>query len=406
MSEKENLKRLARLIDGRQAWSEIPADEHWEIIHLARFHHVFPLLYRAMETGDAHANGILPELNIEVLQHKARSLLLAKTAAEVKQVLTRVEIPTLWFKGLALAYTIYPAPWLRCMGDIDVLVPDEQSEFALTQLIQAGFVNQFYETLGLQLHDIKAHKELVHHFTLFSKMKDAMVELHYDLSIRRISQLDVSILDWFWEHAHTVHTQQFGDLLVLDHESELLLVAIHDIVQHQNLADQRNEVPGGFGLSRKYDLHLLVGQDGLDWDMVFRQAKTFGWLDPFWIAIKQTHDYFGTPTNLDALERELQTIYHITYRNPLQDLVSLKTYRVAWRFFWHLSLHDKASFIWNRILFIPEADIREIYGLSETQRVWSYHIRRIIQKTFSVFRLAITLTVAQIKQKVKRDDDE
>ena len=44
-------------------------------------------------------------------------------AKAINNILNENNIPVLWMKGLALAYSVYDTPWKRQMRDIDFIVP-------------------------------------------------------------------------------------------------------------------------------------------------------------------------------------------------------------------------------------------------------------------------------------------
>ena len=65
--------------------------------------------------------------------------LLNRVQTHIEKALSEADIPGIWLKGIALAYTIYPRPWLRPMADLDVLVPAHQKDEALSKIEGIGF---------------------------------------------------------------------------------------------------------------------------------------------------------------------------------------------------------------------------------------------------------------------------
>lgn len=78
-------------------------------------------------------------------------------------------------KGSAVAHTSYPAPWLRSFGDVDLLVPPETFDEAVTALLadgcrrdrpqlRAGFDRRFAKCVTLRTadgHEIDLHRTFV-----------------------------------------------------------------------------------------------------------------------------------------------------------------------------------------------------------------------------------------------------
>lgn len=173
-------------------------------------HGVAPLVYAAqplepLRTAAIHAAAIEPS-----------------RAADLREVLAALAargIGALILKGTALAYDIYAAPELRPRGDVDLLVPREQSSAAIEVFRALGFASQLTSgdeynvrqvTFKRGGHDYDLHWDVANS-PLFSSA------LTFD-SLQRIP------LPRLGPHA-------FG----LSHADALLLACIHRVAHHHDL---------------------------------------------------------------------------------------------------------------------------------------------------------------------------
>lgn len=69
----------------------------------------------------------------------ARAAAERQLVAEVVMALERAGAPALLLKGMALAYTVYPQPWLRPHADVDLLVPPGTGSVVRECLTRRGY---------------------------------------------------------------------------------------------------------------------------------------------------------------------------------------------------------------------------------------------------------------------------
>ncbi len=115
---------------------------------------------------------------------------------------------SLWIKGIALANTLYSQPFLRPMGDLDVLVPYDQRESTLQVVERLGY--HFYETNGQLMSSKEALAlNLTHHYHLIGGINDSVVlELHFRLPSADNELLPLDKLAWFWTQTTPLQTSQ------------------------------------------------------------------------------------------------------------------------------------------------------------------------------------------------------
>lgn len=113
-----------------------------EIVELARRHRVSALLSWSLERGGrldslpAAARTALRKDALDVEFHRAG---LAAVLSRAAAALDAAQRPFLALKGAALGGLVYPAPHLRPITDVDILVPSADLQAALRTLQAAGF---------------------------------------------------------------------------------------------------------------------------------------------------------------------------------------------------------------------------------------------------------------------------
>jgi hypothetical protein len=280
-----------------------------------------------------------------------RSLLTTQTQDRVQQALSAQGIPCIWLKGSVLAQTIYPAPELRPMVDVDLLAPYAQREAARAAV----------EALGYRLADqlLDGSDELKHHYTLIAKQPDkqpdaVMVELHFRLLGAADRLLTLDQLAWFWGQTEPWS----GPGLRLRPEAHLLYLAAHALLQHGEAA---------LRLLWFYDLHaLLQHTPTFDWTLAVDQGVRLGWTYVLGRALALAQRHFGTAIP-DGVLAELAA------RRPSHEQLGHAQRRQRRRTLSETVLDDLATMGWptrlraaGRILAPPPSYMRRRYAVQHT----------------------------------------
>lgn len=182
MSDLLDIKRAALGLLGGKTPLTWPDLAGWDMLDaMAGQHRLRPLLlHRARACG----NWPVPEAilaNWEAANRDAAfSSLRHKAAlADLAAILDAAAIPFLALKGARLAWRDYPAPGLRPLRDIDLLVAEADVQRAFAALEAAGLVPADGE-------DDEAHAEALEHDKhlppLWHRKRDVLVELHHRLT--------------------------------------------------------------------------------------------------------------------------------------------------------------------------------------------------------------------------------
>lgn len=210
---------------------------------------------------------------------------LCGAAEKIDAALRDANLPSVWLKGFALAHSVYPAPALRPMRDLDVLVPFAQRQAALECMQQLGFALDIVrpsETLQEMSHDYHLRGAV-------------LLELHYRLLGVHSKFFTPDDLAWFWTQTQTFSVKT-RTLAMLAPEAQVLHLSAHAILNHSEAE---------FLLQRFLDLHLVITcAQQFNWDLVLERAVALRWTYAVQRALEITRTYFGTPipdTITDAL---------------------------------------------------------------------------------------------------------
>jgi hypothetical protein len=267
-------------------WAMFDSERWQRLGRLARTWQVAPLLHHAWRNqgppnlpdalrDQLHQSYRRTAVEALVQQRELNERLLPAFAA--------AQIPVLLLKGAALAHTLYPAPGLRPMVDLDLLTRRASVDAAAEQLLQLGYTERVKPWDGAE----SSH----HRLFIGPQPQPVVVELHWSI-VGAPSDWFAPPMEWFWERCETLQISDgnghLREGLSLDPTAMLLHLAAHIALQH--------------GIARAkllwfYDLHLLLDRQGerIDWDLVWAQARTWEWDTALYTALTATRARFGTP---------------------------------------------------------------------------------------------------------------
>ncbi|MGI9658369.1 MAG: nucleotidyltransferase domain-containing protein, partial [Gaiellaceae bacterium] len=119
-------------------------DLDWRYLMLVAMRHaIAPLLHHGLSEAGRHADlpavPVMPELETIAAGARARSLRVYDVVAHVSNELEQEGIRALALKDVSLAVDTYPAPGLRPIGDVDLLVDKAEFAAAAAVLERLGF---------------------------------------------------------------------------------------------------------------------------------------------------------------------------------------------------------------------------------------------------------------------------
>jgi hypothetical protein len=259
-----------------------------------------PMLYRATrERFDYVPSALRDVLLSSDLTAQVRHACVINTAQEVIDVCEELGTPLTLLKGISISDQYYPAPHLRPMGDIDLLVPPEASKALESALLCRGYDREPGFVPGEGMH---------HGVPLYQPKHRVWVEVHNALYPRYDSLMRERLFSTSDLAAKSVPSRFHGrSVYRLADELQLIYIAsswMRDLTV--------SGVHPCFLISLLDAVHLLKSAGTrLDWD------KLLGWLDNS-MAIASLYVTLGylSRHRLYELSRETQT-----YLRRRQDLV-------------------------------------------------------------------------------------
>lgn len=262
---------------GRQHVAQDLTGIEWRgLLAYARGQKVESLLFAALKELSLLGR-IPPAVHVAVEQAywhtRVTNLLMADELAARLAVFAQAGIPVVVLKGAALAFTLYPDPALRCLGDIDLLVHAEQRTLAMAVLEDQGFApyGEMQEGFCARYSNERAFRRC--------GKPPVQVDLHWALSGRSYWRQRTS-MTWFW--AHTAPWSVGGQpALMLGPEAQLLHLCAH-AWQH-----------GTPKIRWSYDIALLLTRWSIDWDEVLAIAPIFGFTAALQATLASVGDLWG-----------------------------------------------------------------------------------------------------------------
>jgi hypothetical protein len=238
------------------------SDEEWaDLLHHLSYHGIIPLIYWQMTQFPAELRPpeiIISRMRDVFLRNNIYYQILVRQLRIIQDEFKKQGIRSLIFKGLALAWTVYPDFTTRPSGDIDLLVKPEQFVKAREVLIQIGY--------GYHFKRFEMYKEICKAEEFFHKKdekKPLTIDLHWNLLHYYGIQRDNGFGDVFGR-ATDVKMPSLS-FQTLDRVDALIYSALHLILNH----------PESRRLIWICDIALLAEKmvETKDWEILEKRTK-------------------------------------------------------------------------------------------------------------------------------------
>lgn len=263
--EAELLLSCARIGEDSERAIRIRAllrkDMDWPyLLRTARAHGMMPLLYWHLNTTcpDAVPKTAMDELRQRFQDNARRNLFLTGELLRLLNLFEAQGIPTVPYKGPALAASVYGSLALRQFADLDILVHRQDVPRAKDLLLSSGYRPEYQLTRAQEA-------AWLHHACDPPFRRDdgaSIVELHWDIMPRYLSfPLDTERL---WERLAPI---SLGGKVVstLSPEDLLLILCVHGSKHLWERLAWIRDVAG-----------LIETHQEMDWGWVTRQAIALG----------------------------------------------------------------------------------------------------------------------------------
>ena len=340
---------------------------------LSAYHGVRPLLYRSLQSAQGRALN-WPKIVLDECRNTAIIEAIGEMRHQIilKKVLTRlleIGVSPILFKGTALAYDIYPSPFLRTRGDTDLLVPFDARDMVCTTLEAM----KFKCVSGVR-------GDLISNTAVYSPSDPAFGQYQLDIHWRINNAATLSRLFSYDElllEARRLPTLS-ADAIAAGSVHALLIACMHRAA-HKEAPYFVNgiEYYGGDRLIWLYDVHLLLGK------LTPSQCERFveiaiqkGLVETCLEAVAQSCDYFNT-TVPQALRQAV--IRPLAAGTASRYLSGSAVYRYYANFIAIEGASNKIRYLFQ-LLFPPEEYMRRAYSKVKPNWLpWLYFRRAVIE---------------------------
>lgn len=258
-----------------------------QVLRLARWHGLEPLLCRSLQLGPdlavpGEAMAVLERARTETV---ARNLCMRSELERVAASLAGDGVAVMALKGAALIETAYDDVSLRPMVDLDILVPEAQIARA-HRLIQAmGFSPVPQTAAGAESTRLRSHQ----YPALVRNDGRVAVDVH-----RHLVDLDHPLrfdLSAMWERARD--SPGGGAHLVPAAEDLLVHVALHSSASRLWRSDG--------ALAQLGDIAWLIGHDPVDWELLRVEVERHRLGGPVFLSLFLAREVLGVAVPTDVL---------------------------------------------------------------------------------------------------------
>lgn len=248
---------------------------------------------------------------------KAQSILLMAELDSLLVDLRRENIEPIVLKGMALAHTVYPAPFTRPMGDLDFLIERHEVE-----TVKEVFARRCYHEMGLHNERLMAFPAHLHAWREYPGGQRLTIESHWSLFHESIYRnMDLSTI-----RARAQSMIQDGrSIRVLDPIDQLLHACGHLLIHH----------PSTWIAVWLLDLRLIIDRYGLAWNWpeVVNRARDFKLAGALRYWLETAERWCGPflmPAALNALSAIVPYHEEMWYLKAAQA-DSLRVWQVFWK---------------------------------------------------------------------------
>ena len=359
----------AAVLDALRAFVAQHELDWQDIRRAANVENVSQLVYYTLRHEDILPAALAEEFRNSYRLTSLRNILLAHELGEALHRLNERGIRAVVLKGLALAETVYANIALRPMGDIDLLIRDEDRTAVMEALGGLGYAAP---RLEVQAGAAAAYEcELL----LEKKMRIVVqIDLHWTLFDSPYYQRKLD-LAWWWA---TIEPISIGRApgWTLGPEAQLLHLCGHLMLHHQ-----------GQGLLWLNDIAGAIGayRDRIAWDELVARARAYDLVSPTQTVLRRAAAELSAPVPPKVLER-LEAIRPSWQEVRIFTWLTAEERPVAQRFWADVASiagwRDRLRFAWIN-LFPSPAYMRQRYRIAHPVLLPLYYPYRWIRGLLS-----------------------
>jgi signal peptidase I len=366
-SKKEIIQNISRILDQETTLPPVLSSETWnEVFEFAEKQGIAGYLYFVLKQKKSEAS--IPskyqdKIRLQLMQFSIGNLKHLKELEELSLAFESIGKPVIFLKGSHLAFHVYPSPSLRPMGDIDIVVSENNLQKVIGVLKDNGYESEYF--------DLENAKKYHWHFPPFNKAGKKSIELHWTLIVSKVHNPKAGeSMNWLFGETEE---KKFGKGTALVFKPDALLF---QLMLNCGLSD--NFRPS---LKNLLDLTVVIQkyQNEIDWKAVSDKILLTNFVKRFalvaWLA-KNTvaaniPDQFFQALNAEPDEemKEIALNRMIHFRDV--DEIS------SWPGIQKANLFKKLLIMLN-IVFISPERMRYEYHLKSNFTAILYYPKRII----------------------------
>jgi hypothetical protein len=203
-----------------------------QLIELSSFHYVTPSLAGCLHDEPGISRDIRDYLDAVLTLNGRRNLILLEALSRIVATFNAVDIEPVLLKGCArLLEGEYPAPNMRFLGDLDILVPTNRATDAYAALMANGFAERPED--GIPPPDFQ-HLRVLH-----EDKTGAGVEIHRLVTVYCPQVLSTP---WFWKGTRPFRLRGNLHVRLPDPTRSACHNIVHDQFDHERYQDRTIEL--------------------------------------------------------------------------------------------------------------------------------------------------------------------
>ena len=366
----------------------------WDIlVQNATKQHVLTLFFARLQALDVTAlipSHLHTKMQQQYQQVTLQNLAIYRELRLINEKMQAANTPIIVLKGAYLATAVYPQISQRAVGDLDILVPEDNVMQVVDLMHELGWQE-------MQPFSLEAMRKLRHHLPEFVKQGVHFpVEIHWNI-VRPRDDIAISP-DELWQQ--TARASLAGtESMAFPPHLQLLHLALHAAYNHQFAFDLRSLC----------DIAQVIDQQAeeIDWNLFAEKAIAWQWQRGVYLTLKLVQTFWDTAVPSHILTK-------LQPEQMPNNLVELAQQQLLWgrrnnfgitdnfsQLKGNKSVLGKTRFVLS-FIFPTRVFLSSRYGVpSRSAKVWIYYlinfrdvIKRNTKRTWQLLRGQRTITDA------------
>ena len=253
---KEKFQNISQIVDnGNFSIPALNEDEWNELLEFAEKQGVLCYLYYSLRQKKSEE--VIPadwkrKIKVQLMHFSGGNIKHLLDLEELSLAFAKAQIPLIFLKGSHLAFHVYPFPSLRPMGDIDIIVREENIQKAIDILLESGYRSDYFSIDNLKKYN--------RHLPPFTKSGKRSIELHWTLIQPKFQTSETEKIEQWM--INEIEEKQFGKGKAMVFKPNAI---VFQIMLHIGLNDGLRS-----SLKNLLDLTVIIQkyQQEIEWEVV------------------------------------------------------------------------------------------------------------------------------------------